>query len=47
MSIKKGNAPARYDDAFKGDAIKLVTEQGRPSREVAVELGICVDTLRN
>ena len=25
----------------------MVTEQGRPSREVAAELGICIDTLRN
>lgn len=25
----------------------MVTEQGRPSREVAKELGICSDTLRN
>ena len=25
----------------------MVIEQGRPSREVAKELGICIDTLRN
>ena len=25
----------------------MVTEQGRPSREVAKELGICIDTLRS
>ena len=25
----------------------MVTEQGRPSREVAKEFGICIDTLRN
>ncbi len=25
----------------------MVTEQGRPSREVAAELGICIDTLRS
>ena len=25
----------------------MVTEQGRPSKEVAAELGICRDTLRN
>ena len=25
----------------------MVTEQGRPSKEVAAELGICIDTLRN
>lgn len=44
---KKGMAPPRYDEAFKSGAVRLVTEQGRPSREVAKELGICVDTLRS
>jgi transposase len=47
MGNKKGVAPPRYDDAFKEGAVRLVTEQGRPSREVADELGICVDTLRS
>ena len=46
MSIKKGAMPPRYDDAFKSGAIKMVTEQGRPSKEVAAELGICVETLK-
>ena len=47
MSIKKGTMPPRYDDAFKSGAIKMVTEQGRPSKEVAAELGICVETLKS
>lgn len=47
VSIKKGSAPPRYDEAFKEGAIKLVTEQGRPHRQVAAELGIWVDTLRS
>ena len=47
MSNKKGIVPPRYDKKFKEGAIRLVTEQGRPSREVASELGICIDTLRN
>lgn len=47
MSIKKGTAPPRYDDAFKRGAIKMVTEQGRTTKEVAAELGICVDTLKS
>lgn len=47
MSKRKGKAPPRYDEAFKEGAVKLVTEQGRQSREVAEELGICHDTLRN
>ena len=38
---KKGIAPPRYDEAFKTGAIRMVTEQGRPSTEVAKELGIC------
>lgn len=46
MSIKKGTIPPRYDEAFKTGAIKMVTEQGRSPKEVAAELGICVDTLR-
>lgn len=32
---------------FKAGAVRMVTEQGRPSREVAAELGICIDTLRS
>jgi len=44
---KKRGAPPRYDEAFKTGAVRLVTEQGRPSGEVAAELGICPDTLRN
>ena len=44
---KKKCAPPRYDEDFKVGAILLVTEQGRPSTEVARELGISVDTMRN
>ena len=47
MSIKKGTMPPRYDEAFKAGAVKMVTEQGRPSKEVAAELGICVETLKS
>ena len=49
MSTKEGKhlAPPRYDEAFKAGAVRMVTEQGRPSREVAAELGICIDTLRS
>ena len=46
-SKQKRGAPPRYDDAFKAGAIRMVTEGGRPSREVASELGICIDTLRS
>ena len=44
---RKHPAPPRYDEAFKAGAVRMVTEQGRPSREVAAELGICIDTLRS
>lgn len=47
MSLKKGTIPPRYDEAFKAGAVKMVTEQGRPSKEVAAELGICIDTLKS
>lgn len=47
MSIKKGTMPPRYDEAFKAGAVKMVTEQGRPVKEVASELGICTDTLKS
>ena len=40
---KKRAAPPRYDEAFRAGAVRMVTEQGRPSKEVAQELGICID----
>ena len=46
-TVKKKGGPPRYDEAFRAGAIQLVTEQGRASAEVAAELGICPDTLRN
>ena len=44
---KKQNTSPRYDDAFRTGAIRLVTEQHRPAKEVAAELGICIDTLKS
>ena len=29
---EKGTMPPRYDETFKNGAIKMVTEQGRPSK---------------
>lgn len=43
----KRGAPPRYDEAFREGAVKIVSEQGRPGREVAAELGICINTLRS
>lgn len=47
MPIPKGAVPPRYDKEFKEGAVKLVLEGGRPSKEVAKELGISSGTLRN
>ena len=44
---EKKRTPPRYDEAFKTGAVRLVTEQGRQPTDVAKELGICIDTLRN
>lgn len=44
---EKGTPPPRYDEAFKAGAVEMVTQQGRQPVEVARELGICIDTLRN
>lgn len=44
---KRGKTSLRYDEAFRAGAIQMVTEQGRASKEVAQELGICIDTLRS
>ena len=44
---KKGTSPPRYDEAFKAGAVRMVTEQGREPKEVARDLGICIDTLRS
>ena len=41
---KKGTPPPRYDEAFKAGAVRMVTEQGRDPKEVARDLGICIDT---
>jgi transposase len=43
---RKGVPPPRYDEAFKAGAVRLVTEQKRPLKDVAEELGICIDTLK-
>ena len=47
MPSKKGTPPPRYDETFKSGAIKMVTEQARPIKDVASDLGICIDTLRS
>ena len=47
MSINKGKMPPCYDESFKNGTIKMLTEQRRPSKEVAAELGICIDNLKS
>ena len=44
---KKGTPLPRYDKAFKAGAVHMVTEQGREPKEVALDLGIYIDPLRN
>ena len=39
---RKHEAPPRYDAAFKEGAIRLVTEEGRPMREVAENFFRCL-----
>ena len=39
-------APPRYDETFKQGAVRMVTEQNRPVKEAASDLGICTDTLK-
>ena len=48
MSTKerKHPAPPRYDEASRRGSADG-HRAGRPSREVAAELGICIDTLRS
>ena len=46
-TFPKGQAPPRYDAAFKEGAAKLVTEQGRLAVDVAKELGVSADSLRS
>lgn len=43
---RKGQPIPRYDETFKAGAIRLVTEQKRQVKEVAEELGICIDILK-
>lgn len=43
----KKSASPRYDETFKAGAVRLVTEQRCQPTEVANELRICIDTLRN
>jgi transposase len=47
MGNQKGKAPPRYEAAFKEGAVKLVTESGRQTKDVATELGVGHDTLKN
>jgi transposase-like protein len=46
VKSRKPNAN-RYDAEFKAGAVRLVLEQERPIKQVASDLGVCVDTLKN
>ena len=47
MKELKHKTLPRYDAGFKEGTIRLVTQEGRPMRKIAQELGVCVDTIRN
>ena len=46
-SNKKRTAPPKYQESFKLGAVKLVVDGGHSPKEVASELGVHVDTIRN
>ena len=39
--------PSKYSDEFRRDAVELVRSSGRAINDVARELGLCHETLRN
>ncbi|WP_165968435.1 transposase [Saccharopolyspora elongata] len=39
--------PSKFSDEFKRDAVELVRSTGRPINQVARELGLSRETLRN
>jgi transposase len=39
--------PSKYTEEFRRDAVELVRSSGRPINEVARELGLSHETLRN
>jgi len=47
QSTAKSSNANRYDDEFKAGAVRLIVEQKRPIKQVASDLGVCIDTLRN
>ena len=47
MDKRGWGTPPRYDAALKEGAVKLVTEQGRQTTDVAKELGVSADSLRS
>ena len=44
---RKGVALPHYDDVLKAGAIRMVTEQKRPVKDVAQVLGVCIDMLKS
>ena len=45
MRTKRG--PQRFSEDFRREAVRLVRESERPVKELAVELGVSVTTVRN
>ena len=44
--VKGAQVRIRYDQQFKIDAVKLITEGGRTVNDVALKLGVNAETLR-
>ena len=42
-----GRTPRKYTDAYKAEAVELVTNSGRPVAEIARDLGVNEGTLGN
>jgi transposase len=37
----------KYPPQFREEAVRLYRESGKPYRQLATDLGVCVDTLRS
>jgi transposase len=45
--VSRVGRPSKYSDEFRRDAVELVRSSGRAINDVARELGLCHETLRN
>jgi transposase len=45
--VSQVGRPSKYTDEFKRDAVELVRSSGQSINDMACELGVCHETLRN